>query len=163
MITNIHTRDLHAPIHEVGSLLDSLASKQDLLWPYEKWPPIRFDRPLSIGAVGGHSVIRYTIESYQPERCITFRFTSPKGFIGTHCFSVKEVTPDITQIKHEINMTLKGSAKIWWPIRIRWIHDAIIEDAFDKAESFITGQSINREWPIWVKFLRFVMSRKKRK
>ncbi|MBP2656336.1 MAG: hypothetical protein H6Q73_3905 [Firmicutes bacterium] len=160
MITNIHTRNLIAPADIVGSLLDSLASKQDLLWPHEKWPPIHFDRPLSVGAVGGHSIIGYTIESYEPGKSILFRFNSPKGFVGTHGFFVEKINQNITQIRHEIHMKLEGSAKLWWPLRIRWIHDAIIEDAFDKAEAFVTGQPVNRQWSLWIKYLRYLQKRK---
>lgn len=156
MVTNIHTRELNTSLPVVGKILDSLASKQDLLWPYEKWPPMRFDRPLSVGATGGHSIIGYVVESYEPGRFIRFRFTAPKGFIGTHCFSIKEIKAGVVQIQHEINMKLEGSARFSWPTTIRWIHDALIEDAFDKVESLITQRSINRTWPIWVQFLRYM-------
>lgn len=162
MITNIHVRNLHAPLPVVGAILDSLASKQDLLWPYEKWPPMFLDRPLGIGAVGGHSATRYIVESYEPGHYISFRFTVPKGLIGTHCFSIKEIEPDVVQIKHEVNINLEGFAKIWWLIRIRYVHDALIEDAFDKAESYVTHRQLNRKWSIWVRFLRWIMSRKKK-
>lgn len=32
-------------------------------------------------------------------------------------------------------MTTTGSASLKWAIAIRWLHDAYIEDAFDKVEN----------------------------
>jgi hypothetical protein len=93
MILNIHTRDLHASRDAVGALLDSLASKQDLLWPRDRWPAMRFDRPLQVGAVGGHGPIRYRVERYEPGRAILFRFTGMRGIHGTHGFEIKASTP----------------------------------------------------------------------
>ncbi len=58
MVLNIHSRDLHTSRDAVGALLDSLASDQDLLWPGDRWPAMRFDRPLQVGAVGGYGPIR---------------------------------------------------------------------------------------------------------
>jgi hypothetical protein len=31
-------------------LIDGLAGEQDRLWPWRAWPPMRFDRPLGVGA-----------------------------------------------------------------------------------------------------------------
>jgi hypothetical protein len=42
-----------------------------------------------------------------------------------------------------------------WPIAVRWMHDALIEDAFDNAEREVTG-SVTKpaRWSRWVRFLR---------
>jgi len=157
MITNIHTREIKAPLPAVGAILDSLASKRDLLWPYEKWDPMILDRPLGVGAMGGHGDIQYFVESYEPGQYVQFRFTAPKGFTGTHCFSLKELNSNTVQIKHEINMRLEGVANFSWPVIIRWLHDALIEDAFDKAEAFITSRQKKRTWSPWVQFLRYML------
>jgi hypothetical protein len=83
-VLNVHERVLAAPLVEVGRLMGGLASPDDALWPRDRWPAMRFDRPLQVGAVGGHGSIRYTIEAYAPARSIRFRFTGPPGFIGYH-------------------------------------------------------------------------------
>jgi hypothetical protein len=88
-VINIHERVLDASITEIGKLIDGLASADDKLWPCDRWPAMKFDRPLSVGAVGGHGPIRYTIESYKPGSRIQFRFTEPKGFLGSHRFEVE--------------------------------------------------------------------------
>jgi hypothetical protein len=164
IVTNIHTRDLHAPLSVAKAFIDNLASDQDILWPRENWPPMRLDRPLSVGAAGGHANIRYVVDSYEPGRYIRFRFTAPQGFIGTHCFSLDEINPDVVRIKHEIKMKLKGSARLWWPAAIRWLHDAVVEDAFDKAEAWLGSPPLHkRTWSNWVKFLRYLLGRKRHK
>ena len=37
-----------------GRLLDGLSAADDRLWPKDRWPAMRFDRPLKVGARGGH-------------------------------------------------------------------------------------------------------------
>jgi hypothetical protein len=53
-VINIHCREYPVSSKEVGLLLDSLASKNDLLWPHHLWPRMKFDKPLSVNAAGGH-------------------------------------------------------------------------------------------------------------
>ncbi len=77
-VINIHERELGANHEQVGALIDSLASEDDRLWPGHSWPRMKFDRPLSIGATGGHGPIRYFIEGYKPGKFIKFCFTNPK-------------------------------------------------------------------------------------
>ena len=67
-VHNVHEREFDLSLASVGSLIDSLASSNDRLWPNDKWPPMRFDRALAVGARGGHGPIRYSIEEYQPRR-----------------------------------------------------------------------------------------------
>ena len=83
-VLNIHERIIAAPLDSVGRLIDSLSSPDDRLWPQELWPAMRFDRPLAVGARGGHGPIRYDVAAYAPGRSVRFRFTGPKGFNGFH-------------------------------------------------------------------------------
>jgi len=89
-VRNVHEREYDASTEVVGSLIDSLASPNDRLWPLEKWPPMRFDKALSLGARGGHGPIRYYAEHYVQSRSVTFRFLAPRGFDGTHSFEVED-------------------------------------------------------------------------
>ena len=57
-VRNIHERRISAPVIQVGALIDTLASKNDKLWPIHKWPAMRFDKDLEIGAKGGHGPVR---------------------------------------------------------------------------------------------------------
>ena len=53
-VLNIHEREIDATYEQVGALIDSLSSEEDCLWPNHSWPRMKFDRPLGIGADGGH-------------------------------------------------------------------------------------------------------------
>ncbi len=160
MVLNIHTRDLHTSRDAVGALLDSLASNQDLLWPRDRWPAIRFDRPLQVGAVGGHGPIRYIVEMYEPGRAIRVRFIGTRGVHGTHGFEIKDSAPGMVCLEHRLSMRVSGVARLSWPLMFRWLHDALVEDALDRAEASITSRPLQeRHWSPWVHFLRRVASR----
>jgi len=77
MVKNVHTREFNASLSEAGPLIDCLASKDDRLWPVECWPPMKMDRPLGVGAAGGHGPSGYVVEEYRQGIYIRFRFTSP--------------------------------------------------------------------------------------
>lgn len=158
-VINIHERMLDASIFEIGRLIDGLASADDKLWPHDRWPAMKFDRPLSVGAVGGHGPIRYTVESYKPGSYIQFRFTEPKGFLGSHRFEVERIEGEKTKLRHIIEMQLEGIAKLSWYLAICPLHDALLEDALDRAEFCVGKQPAKRDWSLWVKCLKRVMSR----
>ncbi len=158
-IINIHKRLLNASPDRVGRLIDSLASSNDLLWPIDRWPPMQFDRPLGMGAIGGHGPIRYTVESYQPGHDIRFRFTEPKGFVGTHRFEVEPTADGKTLLRHVIDMQVSGWALSTWLV-IRPLHDALLEDALDRAEIAVGKQVPQRQWSYLVRIVRWMMRRK---
>ncbi|WP_431971904.1 SRPBCC family protein [Nocardia sp. bgisy134] len=158
-VINIHVRHLAASAAEAGSLLDSLASEDDRLWPAPAWPPMRFDRPLSVGAAGGHGPVRYTVERYEPGRWVRFRFTGPRGFDGFHEFTVQP-TPGGVDLIHLLAMHARGPARLTWPLAYRWMHDACLEDSFDRAERALTG-SVRRpaRWSPVVRVLHWLADR----
>ncbi|RPI72005.1 MAG: SRPBCC family protein [Desulfobacteraceae bacterium] len=159
-VLNIHERVLNAPMALVGKLIDGLASPDDKLWPHDRWSPMKFDRPLSSGARGGHGPIRYFVEAYEPGRKIRFRFMGPKDFLGTHEFEIEELTQDKTKLRHVIDMRVKGWTRLQWLLVIRPLHDALLEDALDRAELFCGMQPAPRHWSLWVRLLRKVLLRK---
>jgi hypothetical protein len=158
-VRNIHERFLPAPPSRVGTLLDALATPADPLWPHSRWPALRLDRPLAVGAVGGHGPIRYTVEAYEPGRHVRFRFTGPSGFLGTHAFLV-EPTPDgTTRLRHELLMRTAGWARLTWPVVFRPLHDALIEDALDRAALASGVPAAAPAWSPWVHVLRVLLGR----
>jgi hypothetical protein len=159
-IVNVHQRILDAPADRVGRLIDGLASDDDRLWPVDRWPPMRFDRPLGVGASGGHGPIRYAVESYAPGRRIQFRFTAPAGFVGVHFFEIEPLDAVKTILRHTIEMQSSGIASLAWLIAIRPLHDALLEDALDRAEAFIGKQRPKRKLSCRVRFLRWIMRRR---
>ena len=157
-VLSIHERELDANCEQVGALIDSLASEDDRLWPNHSWPRIQFDRPLSIGADGGHGPIGYSVEEYNPARSIKFRFTKPKGLKGFHAFEVLNKTQQSVSLRHTIEMTTHGSAILTWPLVIRPLHDALLEDALATAEASLGMIPKIQSWSPWVKLIRWVIS-----
>lgn len=157
-VLNVHERELRAGSDEVGALIDSLASGNDRLWPRAFWPAMRFDRPLGVGAVGGHGPISYVVEEYRPGQMVKFRFTGPRGFNGHHWLEVLPRAEHCTVLRHTIHMRVFGTALLSWPLAIRHLHDALLEDALALAQASLGITPVVRPWSWWVKFLRWAMS-----
>jgi hypothetical protein len=157
-VLNIHEREIAAEAPEVGALIDSLASDNDALWPKTFWPPMHFDRPLSVGAVGGHGPIPYVVEEFRPGQMVKFRFVGPRGFNGSHWFEVLPKGANTVLLRHTIGMRAEGPALLSWPLFIRPLHDALLEDALALAQASVGAAPLVRPWSPWVKFLRWLMS-----
>ncbi|GAA0672967.1 hypothetical protein GCM10010193_26990 [Kitasatospora atroaurantiaca] len=154
-VLNIHERVLPATEDEVGALLDSLASEDDVLWPVPDWPPMRLDGGLAAGSAGGHGPVRYTVAAYVPGRWVRFAFTGPRGFHGFHEYSVHATDGGGTTLRHTLAMKARGPARLTWPLAFRRLHDACLEDSLDRAERAVTG-TVRRpaRWSPYVRLLR---------
>ena len=160
-VVNIHRRKISQSKENVTQLFRTLATKNDAIWPFEKWPAMRFQNGLEIGAKGGHGRIRYTVVGFEEGEQIIFKFTKPEGFVGTHALIIKELSANETEVRHEIKMqtaTLKDS--FFWITIIRWLHDALIEDAFDKLENHFLIEKKETKYSIWVTLLRELYKKK---
>ncbi|MBC9715137.1 SRPBCC family protein [Streptomyces sp. TRM66268-LWL] len=157
-VHNVHERLLAAKESEVGALVDSLsAGAADRLWPHPAWPPMEFDRPLAVGAKGGHGPVRYTVTSYVPGTWIRFAFSGPRGFRGFHEFTVLPVDEERTVLRHTLAMNPRGPARLSWPLAFRRLHDACVEDGLDRAELACTGTVARpARWTAYVRLLRAV-------
>ncbi|MFI0465161.1 SRPBCC family protein [Saccharopolyspora sp. 5N102] len=162
-IRNLHIRRLPVDEDTTGALIDSLASPHDKLWAHDRWPAMRFDRPLEVGAEGGHGPIRYRIVGYTPGRWIRFRFTAPRGFDGFHEFTVHR-EGDRTVLHNLLSMHARGPARITWPLLWRPLHDAALEDVLDRAEQATTG-TVRKpaRWSWWVRLLHALISARTRR
>jgi hypothetical protein len=158
-VRNIHERWWPVDPEKVGPLLDSLASEDDRLWPVDDWPPMRFDRPLAVGATGGHGTMTYTVVDYTPGRMVTFELGPGLGLRGHHRFVVE---PQLrgersgTVVRHEASARVSGRMLWMWPLITRWVHDAVIEDALDRCHRELMGKPPARpaRWSPWVRRLR---------
>ena len=159
-VINIHKRTLRQPVKEIAKIFNTLATENDKMLATNKWPPMKLDKGLQIGSKGGHGPIKYSVTEYEPEKSITFKFDLP-GFNGFHRFNLTELASNETELLHIIDMTTTGSATLKWALAIRWLHDAFIEDAFDKVENHFRNDKINTPWSLWVSVLRKVMNRKR--
>ena len=161
-VLNVHERDLRGEA-DVGALIDDLAGgDSDRLWPWERWPAMRFDRRLGVGAVGGHGPIRYEISEYEPGRRVRFQFTRPRGFIGFHEYRVLEMS-ERKILQHVLTMRVVGLARVTWPLVFEPLHNALIEDSLDKAERAVTGEVQHpARWSPHVRTLRWFFRRGQR-
>lgn len=160
MISNVHQRAYPVPPAELGRLLDTLASGRDRLWP-DRWPPMEFSTPLGVGADGGHGRIRYRVTAYEPGRRVEFRFTPATGLTGGHFAEVLDGDhPGSSVLRHTavVDRTASPRMRVLWPLAIRWLHDACVEDLLDKAAVEL-GHPPARpvRWSRWVRLLRAVM------
>ncbi|WP_327011116.1 DUF2867 domain-containing protein [Dactylosporangium sp. NBC_01737] len=153
---NVQSRTIDAPADRMGALLDRLATPDDPLWPTPAWPPMRFDRPLTPGATGGHGMIRYTVLEHVPGRLLRCRFDPTIGVLGEHELRIDPAaTGTGTTVTHVIRGDLTGAMRILWPVAIRWLHEALLQDLLDNAERAGTGTVREpARWSLWVRLMR---------
>lgn len=158
-VLNIHQRTINQSRVKVLEIVRTLATKNDKVWPKAYWPKMYLDNGLQVGSKGGHGFIKYSVtatENYNVE----FTFSNPKGFIGFHGFYINETSEGLTNITHVIDMKTKGLDTFMWIFVIRWLHDALIEDALDKIENQFSKEKSKGNWNPWVRILRFIIKLK---
>jgi len=138
-MTNAHERSLSADLETVWTLVTSLSADDDELWPRGRWPRMRLDRPLEVGARGGHGPVRYQVAEIRPKQTVAFRFTPDFGLVGTHRFEIVEQGRR-TVLRHVIEGRPRRFMHLVWPLALRPLHDALVEDGLDRAEAAVTGQ-----------------------
>jgi Protein of unknown function (DUF2867) len=148
MVRNVHERLIAASTEEVWALVERLGGSDDVLWPAPAWPPMVLDRPVSVvGARGGHGDVRYHVTAYEPGRMVEFTFDDTIGIDGTHTVSVEPRGPRQTLLRHVLEGTPTGAMNLVWPLVIRWAHDVVLEQLFDRAEAaFGAGPARPARW-----------------
>ena len=162
-VINIHQRQIDQPKSVIAALLPTLATKNDSMLATDKWPAMTLDQGLKVGSKGGHGPMGYFVTAYTPNDFLEFRFTKPRGLDGFHRFEIIDIGNNKTEIKHTIDMKASGSGAWAWALAIRWLHDAYIEDAFDKIENQFVAEKKTTSWSVWVKFLRSFLKLIRRK
>ncbi|MFV0136490.1 DUF2867 domain-containing protein [Streptomyces sp. HMX87] len=137
-VRKVHARTIAAPARRVGALLDRLAADDDPLFPSPAWAPIRFDRPLGVGAAGGHGPVRYSVEAHEPGRRVRFAL-GPPGGPGFHELAVAPLGPGRCELRHVLEQDLRGTDYPGWLLAVRAVHGTVIEEMFDSAELAATG------------------------
>ena len=155
MIRNVHERVINAPRESLGVLLDGLGQKGDRLWPSRSWPPMVLDRPLALGAEGGHDGIYYYVSEYEPGRRVRFTFHPRTGIIGAHELGLDALDDERSRIRHVLIGRTSGAMRVMFPAAVEPLHDVVIEDLFDNAERETTGTVIRpATWSPRVRVLR---------
>ncbi|MBT2365366.1 DUF2867 domain-containing protein [Streptomyces sp. ISL-10] len=128
---NVHERVVEAPAEVVGALLDRLSSPDDPIAPSPVWPPFRFDRPLGVGADGGHGFVRYRVTVYEPGRAVRFDFPPPAD--GYHTLTVEPLDAGRCRITHVFHEEQGIRQALLWSLAIEPLHDVMIEELFDNV------------------------------
>lgn len=151
---NIHERIVEAPADVIGTLLDGMGRAGDRLWPTPAWEPMILDRSVQVGAAGGHGPIRYRVVEHEPKRRVRFAFDPECGLEGTHEMTVTPLGPERCQVRHVVDAEPRGAMRVFLPLVVVSMHDAVLEDLLDNAERAGTG-SVRRpaQWSSWVKAL----------
>lgn len=162
-IANIHERVIPSDRASAGGLMDRLSSAEDPLWPHQHWPAQRLDRPLGVGASGGHGPIRYVVDAYEPGRHISYSFLPQTGLRGRHWFDIVDHGEGEVRLRHAISAEASGWDLVRWTVATRWLHDALVEDALDRAELVLTGSiRAPAQWSPWVRILRWALAPRRR-
>jgi hypothetical protein len=141
VVRNVHERELPVPAWPFVERIQEL-------WP-RQWGTLEFDRPLGVGADGGHGPIRYRCTQVTPGESITFEFTE---LSGTHTFSAAG-----NVLRHELIGDFGFADRLRWALVIRWLHDACLEDLLDNCERAAgRAPAAPARWPIWVRLVRRV-------
>lgn len=152
MIVNVHERKLPASPEKVGALLDRLFAADDPLWPSARWP-MRRSGELRIGAACRHDDVRYTVTEYEPGRRVRFAFAGI-DLHGGHGFDVTG-EEGATRLRHTLRGRPRRSMRVLWPLIVRPVHDALLEDLLDNAERELTGTVASpHRYSRWVRVLR---------
>lgn len=154
---NIHERIVPGSFEQAGELLAGIGSEGDRLWPGDRWPPMILDRGLVPGSDGGHDRVRYSVEASEPGRSVTFRFSPQMTLVGTHRIDLEDLGDGRVRLRHEIDAQPIRSMRLAWPLVVRWMHDAVVEDMFDGAEGALADRPVERRrLSPWVRALRSV-------
>lgn len=146
-----HEREIDAPAATVGALIDTLGSEHDRLWPSGRWPTlaIGFDRPLAVGARGGHGPIHYAVSAYAPSEEVEFSFDRRSGVAGTHRLRAEPLGGGRSRLTHTVDADLGLRYVLVLPA-FRAMHDAVLGDLLDRAELQTTGRvarpSVTPRW-----------------
>jgi hypothetical protein len=108
-----------------------------------------------VGADGGHGPVRYQVTAYDPGERVEFAFRPPTPLQGVHEFRVDAAGPQRCVLSHVLVGRARGVGVLLWPLAVRWLHDACIEELLDNAELAATGRLARpARRSAWVRLIR---------
>ncbi|MEU8542687.1 DUF2867 domain-containing protein [Streptomyces sp. NPDC048717] len=138
-VRNAHHRIVEAPAETVGALVDRLSAPDDPLFPTPVWPAMVLDRPLSVGADGGHSSVRYRVTAYEPGRSVRFDMTEPGLGEGHHRIDVEPLGDGRCRISHRLEVAMDARSFALFKVAIEPVHDLMVEELLDNVERAALG------------------------
>ena len=133
-VKNVHERTVQTSAAQASELFESLGTRKDRLWPKDRWPAMRLDAPKEERGRGGHGPVRYQVLEHRPGERTTFVFENARlsrGIEGVHYFELEQKDASTFTARHVIDAELHWPAVLLWPLFIRPLHDALVEDALD--------------------------------
>jgi hypothetical protein len=113
------------------------------------------EAPLAVGVGGRHGPIRYRVTEYVPGQSVVFAFDQGVGLRGTHRFDVIPGGPHTCCVRHVVEGRTTGSMRVVWPVAMRWLHDAVVEDLLDRIATDAGRPPAHRaRWSWWVRQIR---------
>jgi len=159
-VRNVHQREVYGSIEQLGQIVKTQMTPQDRLWPREKWPQPRLEGspwPSLVGKTGFHGPVHFVFTSHETVANVSFgyKFIKPAGFDGHHKFSVTRISAEKLLVTAVVEMETRGlGATLFWLLAVGPLHDAIVEDTFDKVERELGNIPQGAQWSIWVKMVR---------
>jgi hypothetical protein len=150
---NVVRRAIPADAETVGAQLERL----EVLWPAPMWPALRLDRGLVAGSNGRHGPISYRVETHEVGRRSRWVFSPEVGLTGYNEISVVSDGPGRSVITDVLTGRPRGRMEVVWPVGLRWLHEALVNDLFDNIERAATGR-VRRphRHSGWVRTIRWV-------
>ena len=84
-------------------------------------------------------------------------------FFNLNKFDIKELPGNKTEVSHIIDVNTDFGGTIKWVFAVKSLHNALIEDGLDKMENHFTEDEKSTEWNMWVKFIRYILIKKRKK
>ena len=115
---------------------------------------MRLSNGLTEGSTGGHGFVRYSVVEVNRHH-VVFRFDERIGLRGTHAFEVHESPNGGCILRHVLEGDSLGLMRIAWPLIVRPLHNALVEDGLDNAVRQLDGEHVEtRDLSRRVKLLR---------
>src|SRR5690349_5503982 len=157
MVVNVHERVIAAPAAQVGAALDRIGGADDSWWSAPAWPAMVLEGPLALWVRGRHGPIRYQVTEHVPGRSVVFTFDEGVGLRGTHRFDIVPRDAESCLVRHVVEGRTAGTMRLVWPLAMRWLHDAVVEDLLDRVELDAGHPPAQRaRWSWWVRQIRRV-------
>ncbi len=161
-VRNVHQREIRCSMQQAREIVDTYGSSRDRMYPFERWPRMRLegpDGPPAVGRIGNRGAARFVMTLYESGDVIRYawKFIKPEGFDGSHHGEVLDIGGGCLQIRSVIEMNTRGlKGTLLWLLVMRPLHDAVVEDSFDKIERETGNPLPLRRWSPWVRFLRWL-------
>lgn len=144
MLVNSHHRVMSLKKEDAFILLEDMGTESDKIWPEPKIPFKRTPGQMEVSKTKeSHGIIKASLIEYIQNERIVWQADLP--FLkGSHGFYISTESDGKIKICHVLEAKLSWWFKPIWILKVRKIHDAIIEGVFDRMEEQIEKKRDHR-------------------